>query len=96
MSKEFDDCMKERQALLQLRDSEGWHYLCTKHADLFNDLTRGILDPTTPKEAAENQRQARAIIADSFSAPVLLANRLLVLNAKIEKLKPKSPVEPNA
>lgn len=96
MSREFDECMKERQALLQLQDSEGWGYLCAKHDELFNDLTRDILNPTTQKEAAENKRQARATIADQFSVPVLLANRLLVLDAKIEKLKPKNPVEPNA
>lgn len=93
MSREFDECMKERQALLQLQDSEGWPYLCVKHDQLFNDLTGDILNPTTPKEAAENLRQARAIIADRFSVPVLLANRLLVLNAKIEKLRPKNPAE---
>lgn len=95
MSREFDECMKERQALLQLQESEGLTYVCAKQTQLFNDLTQDILNPTTPKEAAENLRQARGIIADRFLVPVLLANRLLVLNAKIEKLKPKNP-EPNA
>lgn len=96
MSREFDDCMKERQALIQLGESEGWVFLCAKGGQLFNDLTRDILDPTTEKERAEYLRQARALIADTFSVEVLLANRLLVLNAKIEKLKPKTPVESHA
>lgn len=66
--------LTELNALVKLRDTDGWKIICSKYSDRFRDLTYAVLDATTPASEAEILRQARGRIERDFAPETILSD----------------------
>ena len=94
MSQERADALRDRQALGIMMDSDGWRVFCQRHDARFAELTADLLNPTTPKDDAENLRQARAVIDDRFSPRKLAMDLMKKFEAVIARTTPPAPTLP--
>jgi hypothetical protein len=81
-SVQIGNSLHDLNALMQLRDSDGWKIVVAKFDERFKGLTDRVLDHKTDAVEAEHLRQARGRIAQEFAPQTLLNDLLSKLEAK--------------
>lgn len=79
------DALEGLPALTTLRDSPGWALIRRKHAEELVALTVRQFDLKTSPQEAENLRQARGRIDQTFSPDKLLENLMAKFRAEAER-----------